>query len=84
MAQMGAIYCDILSFANTKQEPEIQNIVSSLIALRNKLKKSATLNTNVIYEVRYHVVDSIQYFEVPFALVFIARSLASRTVSKNC
>ncbi|KAF8186290.1 hypothetical protein BJ912DRAFT_852397 [Pholiota molesta] len=50
MAQMGAIYCDILSFANTKQEPEIQNIVSSLIALRNKLKKSATLNTNVIYE----------------------------------
>jgi hypothetical protein len=84
MAQMGAIYCDILSFANTKQEPEIQNIVSSLIALRNKLKKSATLNTNVIYEVRCHVVDSMQYFEVALALVFIARSLASRTVSKNC
>ncbi|KAF9483730.1 hypothetical protein BDN70DRAFT_956980 [Pholiota conissans] len=50
MAEMGTIYCNILSFANTKHEAEIQDIVSSLLAVRNKLKKSATLNTNVIYE----------------------------------
>ncbi|KAF8956639.1 hypothetical protein BDZ97DRAFT_1763642 [Flammula alnicola] len=50
MAEMGTVYCAILSFANTKHEPEIQEIISSLIAVRSKLARSATLSTNVIYE----------------------------------
>lgn len=56
MSEIGSIYCDILSFANTKHEAEIQEIVSSLLAVRNKLRKSATLNTNIIYEVRFRFI----------------------------
>ncbi|KAF8149165.1 hypothetical protein B0H34DRAFT_735166 [Crassisporium funariophilum] len=48
--ELGSIYCSILSFANSKHEPEIQQIISSLIAIRSKLDRSAVLRTNVIYE----------------------------------
>ena len=50
-ASLGSIYCSILSFANTKNEPEIQEIYSSLVALRSKLEKSTALRANVGYEV---------------------------------
>ncbi|KAF5318091.1 hypothetical protein D9619_012029 [Psilocybe cf. subviscida] len=49
-AEMGTIYCAILSFANTKHEEEIQDIIVSLIALRSKLARSNALRTNVGYE----------------------------------
>ncbi|KAJ3517352.1 hypothetical protein NLJ89_g569 [Agrocybe chaxingu] len=49
-SELGVIYCDILSFANTKHEHEIQEIISSLIAIRSKITRSADLRTNVIYE----------------------------------
>lgn len=52
LAEMGSVYCNILSFANTKHEAEVQDIVSNLLAVRNKLGKSAALNLNIIYEVR--------------------------------
>ena len=50
-SELGSVYCSILSFANTKRESEVQEILSSLIALRNKLKKSTALRANVGYEV---------------------------------
>ncbi|KAF4612524.1 hypothetical protein D9613_012759 [Agrocybe pediades] len=49
-SEMGTIYCAILSFANTKHEPEVQEIISSLLAIRAKLARSATMNSNVGYE----------------------------------
>ncbi|KDR73373.1 hypothetical protein GALMADRAFT_251995 [Galerina marginata CBS 339.88] len=49
-SELGTIYCAILSFANTKHEPEIQEIITSLIAVRNKLQRSVTMRTNVGYE----------------------------------
>ncbi|KAF9457122.1 hypothetical protein BDZ94DRAFT_1203283 [Collybia nuda] len=49
-SQIGAIYCAILSFANSRREEEIPEIVSSLVAIRSKLKRSDVLRTNIVYE----------------------------------
>lgn len=54
-SELGSIYCSILSFANTKHEPEIQEIIASLIAVRNKLNKSAVMVDNVAYEVGFRL-----------------------------
>lgn len=51
-ALLGTVYCAILSFACTKEEPEIQEIISSLLALRAKLIRSVMIRTNIDYEVR--------------------------------
>lgn len=48
--ELGSIYCAIISFANLRSEPEVQEIISSLTAIRSKLKRSVVLRTNVIYE----------------------------------
>ena len=50
-AMLGTVYCAILSFASTKAEPEIQEIISSLLALRAKLNRSVIIRTNIDYEV---------------------------------
>ncbi|KAF8811417.1 hypothetical protein BYT27DRAFT_7336184 [Phlegmacium glaucopus] len=68
-AQLGTVYCAILSFASTKSEPEIQEIISSLLAIRAKLNRSVILRTNVTYEFslrgrwpkeRYHKIVDLQ------------------------
>jgi len=52
--ELGAIYCSIVSFANTGEHTsqDVQEIVQSLIAIRAKLKRSLVLKQNVIFEVR--------------------------------
>lgn len=52
VSEIGSIYCSILSFANSRQTENTQEIVQSLIAIRAKLKRSLVLKTNIIYEVR--------------------------------
>ncbi|PPQ64930.1 hypothetical protein CVT26_015650 [Gymnopilus dilepis] len=49
-AELGTVYCSILSFANTKYEPEIQEILSTLLAVRNKIARLLSLRANVGYE----------------------------------
>ncbi|KAF5356418.1 hypothetical protein D9758_009464 [Tetrapyrgos nigripes] len=49
-AELGTLYCAILSYANTRNEDESQEIVQSLIAMRSKLNRSAAIKTNVKYE----------------------------------
>ncbi|KAJ8522296.1 hypothetical protein ONZ45_g1089 [Pleurotus djamor] len=49
-AELGALYCAIISFANAPKEDESQSIITSLIAVRSKLKRSIVLKANVIYE----------------------------------
>ncbi|KAF8911493.1 hypothetical protein CPB84DRAFT_1671782 [Gymnopilus junonius] len=49
-AEIGTVYCSILSFANTKYEPEIQEIISTLLAVRNKLGRLLAMRINVGYE----------------------------------
>ncbi|KAF4607640.1 hypothetical protein EYR38_001713 [Pleurotus pulmonarius] len=49
-AELGAIYCAIISFANAPKDDENQSIITSLIAVRSKLKRSIVLKANVVYE----------------------------------
>jgi hypothetical protein len=49
--QLGTVYCAVLSFASTKSEPEIQEIISCLLAIRAKLKHSLVIRGNIDYEV---------------------------------
>ncbi|TFK48067.1 hypothetical protein OE88DRAFT_1635639 [Heliocybe sulcata] len=53
-SETGALYCGIISFANTPKElrtdKERQEIIRSLIAIRAKLKRSIVLRANIIYE----------------------------------
>ncbi|KAH7923390.1 hypothetical protein BV22DRAFT_1196761 [Leucogyrophana mollusca] len=49
-AEIGAIYCSVVSFANTHRDADTQQIVQSLLAIRSKLNRSIVLKTNVIYE----------------------------------
>ena len=48
---MGNVYCSVLSFANTKYEPEIQEIITTLLAVRSKLGRLLAMRVNVGYEV---------------------------------
>jgi hypothetical protein len=50
-AELGGIYCAILSFAQTHSDKESIEIVTSLIAIRSKLKRCVILKANAIYEV---------------------------------
>ena len=54
VAEIGAVYCSVVSFANTQNTYEMDKgaIVQSLIAIRLKLKRSLVLRTNIVYEVR--------------------------------
>ncbi|PPQ72963.1 hypothetical protein CVT24_000165 [Panaeolus cyanescens] len=49
-SELGSIYCSILTFANTKHEPEIQEIIRGLIAVRAKLNRGGVMRVNVGYE----------------------------------
>ncbi|TRM68618.1 hypothetical protein BD626DRAFT_119094 [Schizophyllum amplum] len=49
-SEIGAIFCSIVSFANVPQDVDTQEILTSLIAIRSKLKRSITRSQNVTYE----------------------------------
>ena len=53
VAELGGVYCSIVSFANTHRQEDVDKraIIQSLIAIRLKLKRSLVLKTNVVYEV---------------------------------
>ncbi|GJE89275.1 aromatic acid exporter family member 2 domain-containing protein [Phanerochaete sordida] len=52
VAEIGSVYCSVVSFANTQGTYEVDKgaIVQSLIAIRLKLKRSLVLRTNIVYE----------------------------------
>ena len=54
VAELGSVYCAVVSFAYTHGTYEMDKgaIVQSLIAIRLKLKRSLVLRTNIVYEVR--------------------------------
>lgn len=51
-AELGSIYCSIVSYANTRGRHDVNRseIVQALIAIRMKLKRSVVLKTNIVYE----------------------------------
>ncbi|KAG6840493.1 hypothetical protein C0991_006363 [Blastosporella zonata] len=50
-AEIGSIYCAIVSFANTRKEDDIEEINRSLGAIRSKLLRTKALRANADYEV---------------------------------
>jgi hypothetical protein len=50
-SELGTMYCDIISFANSPRGMDPQEIVTGLIAIRGKILRSMTLKNNAIYEV---------------------------------
>ncbi|KAG6811615.1 hypothetical protein H0H92_006630 [Tricholoma furcatifolium] len=67
--EIGAIYCAIVSFANSKNTEDIDEITLSLGAIRSKLLRSKVLRANAAYELslrgpwpaeRYHNLWDIQ------------------------
>ncbi|KAG1814722.1 uncharacterized protein BJ212DRAFT_1361725 [Suillus subaureus] len=68
-AELGSIYCSVVSYANSHVDKDNSNIVQSLLAIRSKLKRSLVMKENVIYEFslrgkwpaeRYHKILEIQ------------------------
>lgn len=55
VAEIGSVYCSVVSFANTRSSYEMERgpIVQSLIAIRLKLKRSLVLRANIVYEVSW-------------------------------
>ncbi|KAG1817351.1 hypothetical protein EV424DRAFT_1324468 [Suillus variegatus] len=49
-AELGSIYCSVVSYANSHVEKDSTITVRSLLAIRSKLKRSLVLKENVIYE----------------------------------
>ncbi|THU98769.1 hypothetical protein K435DRAFT_720372 [Dendrothele bispora CBS 962.96] len=49
-SEIGILYCAILSYANSRNDDESQEIVTSLVAIRSKLNRSAAIKANVKYE----------------------------------
>ncbi|KAG2357359.1 hypothetical protein BDR07DRAFT_1420585 [Suillus spraguei] len=49
-AELGSIYCSVVSYANSYVDGDTTTIVRSLLAIRSKLKRSLVLKDNVIYE----------------------------------
>ncbi|KAG1805409.1 hypothetical protein EV424DRAFT_278598 [Suillus variegatus] len=59
-AELGSIYCLVVSYANSHVKKDNTITVRSLLAIRSKLKRSLVLKENFIYEVNTNVpyVDS--------------------------
>ena len=55
VAELGQVYCSVLSFANIRSSDEMEKgeVVQSLIAIRLKLKRSLAMRTNIVYEVSH-------------------------------
>lgn len=53
VAEIGQLYCDIISYAHANSHTEIDDIPKKLIAIRLKLKRTTAMKANVVYEVHY-------------------------------
>ncbi|KXN81239.1 hypothetical protein AN958_05700 [Leucoagaricus sp. SymC.cos] len=60
--ELGSIYCAVISSANSRRESEVQEIITSLIAIRSKLKRSVVLRQNVIYELLLSWMSALTHF----------------------
>ena len=58
-AEIGQLYCDVVSFASDRSRPENEKIVKNLMAIRMKLKRSMALRENVAYEVCLGQVEGL-------------------------
>ncbi|KAF8629340.1 hypothetical protein AX15_003501 [Amanita polypyramis BW_CC] len=75
-SELGTIYCQIISFANSRRQTEVPEIMTNLLAIRRKLRKAQSIKANVRYELsfrgkwpakRYLTILEIQ-LQIAFAL----------------
>ncbi|KAF8344985.1 hypothetical protein F5887DRAFT_968850 [Amanita rubescens] len=75
-SELGAIYCEVISFANSRRQTELPEIITNLLAIRRKLKKAQATRRNARYEFsfrgkwpekRYFAILDIQ-LQVAFAI----------------
>ncbi|KAJ6502261.1 hypothetical protein C8R45DRAFT_818343 [Mycena sanguinolenta] len=50
VSELGTMYCDIISFASSNHGMDSHEIVTALIAIRYKIRRSITLKSNAVYE----------------------------------
>ncbi|TDL16038.1 hypothetical protein BD410DRAFT_731828 [Rickenella mellea] len=76
VAEIGQLYCDILSHANAPTYPEVRDIANNLTAIRTKLNRSKILRKHVVYELslqgrwpteRYDMILKVQ-LEIAYLL----------------
>ena len=58
-SQLGTIYCQVISFANSKRQTEVPEIATNLLAIRRKLRKSQAMRRNVGYEVGWLYAEGL-------------------------
>ena len=58
-SELGTIYCQVISFANSKRQTEVPEISTNLLAIRRKLRKSQAMRQNVGYEVGWLYLESL-------------------------
>ena len=58
-SELGSIYCQVISFANSKRQTEVPEIATNLLAIRRKLRKSQAMRRNVGYEVGWLYPESL-------------------------
>lgn len=73
--EIGTIYCAIVSYANTRREEDVSEIVKSLTAVRSKLNRCVVIRTNAVYEVC--LVPFLDHFCSPHQLLMQYPALAS-------
>jgi hypothetical protein len=50
-SELGSVYCQVISFANSKRQTEVPEIATNILAIRRKLRKCQAMRQNVGYEV---------------------------------
>lgn len=56
-SELGTIYCEVISFANSRRQTELPEIITNLLAIRRKLKKAQAIRRNARYEVGSSLVN---------------------------
>ncbi|KAF9000148.1 hypothetical protein BDQ17DRAFT_1360173, partial [Cyathus striatus] len=81
--ELGAIYCSIISFANSHEEHEIQDIATGLIAVQSKLNRSIFMkaNSSIRFWIYWQLVYSLsnlmlimEYLKPTWTRAFLRRT----------
>ncbi|KAI0041545.1 hypothetical protein FA95DRAFT_1548599 [Auriscalpium vulgare] len=80
-AEVGTVYCSIVSYANARYTENAQDVLQSLIAIRLKLKRSIVLRTNIVYEFslrgRYPAARYQKILEIQLEIAYLLSHLMS-------
>ena len=78
-SELGTIYCQVISFANSKRQTEVPEIATNLLAIRRKLRKSQAVRQNVGYEVGCYIQRACR-FNLLHSLVLTPGKMACEAI----